>query len=783
MLLQSSKNLEIYQDVINMQINELFTILQTATSVLEIERALDTFENTYGQLIQWVPVGDRENNVGTIEGSADPGRSIVERITNGIDAIIEKEHEKHNGIPDCRTPREAAFSWLEVPLQGLSELTPTQRRGLSQQITVKIQAGDGKDARVIEIRDLGIGITPENMRSTILSLNESNKIHKHYVAGMYGQGGSSTFARSKYTLIASRYGMDPRVGFTIVRFEDLDPDTYKSGHYVYLTFKGSVLQTEQNIENFSTGTQVKHFGYDLSNYPSPLGPNSVYGLLNSILFDPILPIWLDNQVHNYRRVIKGSRNALNGAVDDGDENRRGPDLAHSMKMFYVNLGDWGTIGIEYWVLVKPEKENRNPIKSYVNSNKPIILTLNGQSHAEFSKILISKNAELPYLTQRFIGHIDCNKLTPQAKRALFVSNREDARSGVLSELIQQEFIKAIKSDDVLYLLNNEARTENIHERDETAVQQMRKEVASILKIQGFDPIIASGGSIVGGKEKNDSPIPRHHTIRTSKIIELKEPPTFIRILWKETEEIPFYPGQRRYIRIETDANSNYHDPLDNEKSKINIIPAPGLVKSCGTTPLQGGRMRISFECAGNSVIGSHAKIRVELHRSGLPVLSDERSIIVIEQPKATSPSNQVSLPPFDLIPIDPENEMWDTLLWPTEISEIASEAKKDNGILRIYYSTVYPKYAEKLKMFERRDEALAASFTKRYEVWLAAHSLLLEKDKLVSDFNGKTVEVPIMEESDQSELFEMKERCRIATISTIFAEREVTILSTRPNEE
>jgi len=766
-----------------MQINELFTILQTAISVSEIERALDTFENTYGQLIQWVPVGDRENNVGTIEGSADPGRSIVERITNGIDAILEKEHEKHNGIPDCRTPREAAFSWMEVPLQGLSELTPTQRRGLSQQIVVKIQAGDGKEARIIEIRDEGIGLTPENMRSTILSLNESNKIHKHYVAGMYGQGGSSTFARSKYTLIASRYGSDPRVGFTIVRFEDLDPDTFKSGHYVYLTFKGSVLQTEQNLENFKTGTQVKHFGYDLSNYPSPLGPNSVYGLLNSILFDPILPIWLDNQVHNYRRVIKGSRNALNGAVDDGDENRRGPELAHSMKMFYVSLGDWGTIGIEYWVLVKPEKENRNPIKAFVNPNKPIILTLNGQSHAEYSKLLISKNAELPYLMQRFIGHIDCNKLTPQGKRALFVSNREDARSGVLSDLIQQEFIKALKSDDMLDLLNNEARTENIHQRDETAVQQMRKEVASILKIQGFEPIISSGGAVVGGKDKTDLPTPKPHPRRTSKIIEPKEPPTYIRILWKEDEEIPFYPGQRRYIRIETDANSNYHDPRDSEKSKINIIPAPGLIKTCGTTPLQGGRMRIIYECASNAAIGNHDKIRVELRRSGLPILFDERPIVVFEQPPSRSPSNQVSLPPFELYPINPDDEMWDTLLWPTELTDIASSVTKENGILRIYYSTVYPKYVEKLKMFERRDEALAASFTKRYEVWLAAHSLLFEKDKLSNDLNGNNMGGLTADASDQSEKFEIKERCRIAIISTIFAEREVTILSTRSSED
>ena len=206
---------------------------------------------------------------------------------------------------------------------------------------------------------------------------------------------------------------------------------------------------------------------------------------------------------------------------------------------------------------------------------------------------------------------------------------------------------------MLYFLNNEARTENIHQRDETAVQQMRKEVASILKIQGFEPILSSGGAVVGGKDKTDSPISRSHPKRTLKIIEPKEPPTFIRILWKENEEIPFYPGQRRYIRIETDANSNYHDPLDNEKSKINIIPAPGLVYTCGTTPLQGGRMRIIYECASNAALGRNDKIRVELRRSGLSTLFDERPIVVIEQPPSTSPNNPVHCLPSNYIRLAP----------------------------------------------------------------------------------------------------------------------------------
>ena len=59
------------------------------------------------------------------------------------------------------------------------------------------------------------------MKHTILSLNESNKIQKHYLAGTYGQGGSSTLAFSKIALVASRAYSGDRIGFTLVWFEEL----------------------------------------------------------------------------------------------------------------------------------------------------------------------------------------------------------------------------------------------------------------------------------------------------------------------------------------------------------------------------------------------------------------------------------------------------------------------------------------------------------------------------------------------------------------------------------
>ena len=180
----------------------------------------------------------------------------------------------------------------------------------------------------------------------------------------------------------------------MVRFLDLPPEDYKTGHYVYLIHRSGVLQVELPIQQFENGTQVKHFGFDLSNYPSPVGPNSLYGLLNRILFDPVLPVWLDSRLHNYRRVIKGSRNALNGAVDEGDEERRGPPLS-APRTYFLRF-PWGLRTYWYRILGTgtPQQGEQEPYRwPLSHPSKPIVLTLQGQNHAELSRSLIKSEVQ------------------------------------------------------------------------------------------------------------------------------------------------------------------------------------------------------------------------------------------------------------------------------------------------------------------------------------------------------------------------------------------------------
>lgn len=490
---------------------------------------------------------------------------------------------------------------------------------------------------------------------------------------------------------------------------------------------------------------------------------------------PVIPVWLDSRVHNYRRVIKGSRNALNGAVDEGDEDRRGPTLSHSVRLFYVNIGEFGRVGLEYWVLEAPSKGNRVPIAAFVNPKRPVILTLNGQNQAELSQGLIRKQAELPYLTQRVVCHVDCNSLTPQAKRALFVSNREDARRGMVYELIERELVSTLKSDDDLKRLNDEARERGLRAQDESTTKEMRSEVARLLKLHGLNITEPLGSEPTATADQPDVPSHPRRGRRKLEPIELHEPPTFLRLVWDEGEPITLYPEQRRYIRIECDAASTYYDPRDPAKSRINIILDSNQIRLAGSTPLSGGRMRVIVEAPSTAGLGTAGTLRAELSRPGLPTLADERSCEIVARPPARPSTRRVSLPPFDVRPVEgPDDPLWDQLGWPDDIARIASTAEMEQGVLVVHFSTVFPKLAEKRHAFELRDAALAESFVSRYKIWLAVHSLLFYADQEAA------VHGPELPEGDGNEELERSERVRMATLATLFASRETTMVGAAP---
>lgn len=745
---------------------KLLAALLASDKLDEVRALLDEYATSQTGWITWRPVGDRRNNSGTIQAAGDPARSLMERVTNGIDAVIERAHIEHHGKPECSTPRDAAQTWFGVPAPGLHKLTASQRRKLAQStLWMTLSPGDGKAKRTVSVADKGTGLSPDQMPHTILSLNAENKIDKFYLSGAFGQGGSATFASSDYTLIASRSIKSPEtIGFTIVKLEP--PQGIKLGSYVYLVRENGILTTTDAPDEMADfSTIIRHFGYDLDDYPSPLGPNSVYGRAQSTLFEPVLPFWLENKVHGWGRTIKGSRTALNGAKDEGDEESK---LTWNNPVFFADLGEWGRIGIEYWVLEPGEKTAPN--KAFVSGTRPIVLTINGQTHAEWAASILRKDAGLMHLASRMVVHLDCNELSFDAKRVLFVSNREESRRGLVQNMILQELLAALKSDEKLAELEEQARMAGTKERDETAEREIRKEVAKMLRVFGFASADDAGAAksapkgdkATGGQKKAKAkPEP----------IQINEPPSFVEIVGEGP--LTFFPGQRRYVRIRTDAHSKYHDSTDPLKSRFSFLVGGNEVQFKGTTELRDGHMRAIFAASAEAAIGGRGSITVELRRLNDTTLSGTVEFEIVEAPPAKAGTAKLNLPNIDCQPVnDPSSQEWISLSWPEDISGVAADYwyEPQGDTLRIRYSTMFPRFVAARDTLHAKDAVSAVSFAKRYEIWLITNVLIHWQDT-------KDDETPIGDaalDPEQIDDFRRDEMRRTAKACVIYAQREVS---------
>ena len=115
------------------------------------------------------------------------------------------------------------------------------------QVTM-LESGDPKQP-TITIQDRGTGQHPDDFPETLLSLLASNKKGVSHVMGVYNAGGAASYKFANYTIIVSRLapsllnGHTDEVGFSVVRYNPLDPEEYKTGTYEYLAAKdGSILR-------------------------------------------------------------------------------------------------------------------------------------------------------------------------------------------------------------------------------------------------------------------------------------------------------------------------------------------------------------------------------------------------------------------------------------------------------------------------------------------------------------------------------------------------------------
>jgi hypothetical protein len=444
---------------------EALQALLGASTLAEAREAVRAL--TRGGAFAWRPLGDKEGNFGLVNIGSEPGLAFVERVTNALDAVVDLAAAAvaPEVRADLESPRDAPRRLFAIPEGRLTHLDEAAARELASRVVVRTLAGSARERPTLEVRDFGTGITPEQMPDTILNLADSNKIDKPYLAGAYGQGGSTTFAFAPGGSLIASATAGSALGITFVRYRALDPHRNKNGRYEYLVrARGkSVATLPAGAHEFPRGTLVRHFDYDLG--------DEGLGALRVALFDPVLPFTLVESpgfLSGVPEIVRGRVAQLEAA---------GSAIEYRQAMTFPlgrNACD-GLVRVQYWVLARDD----DPL--HEAPQRPVLLTNFGQTHGTEDRRFIVETLRLPYLKSALIVSIELDALAPSAKRELLSTTRDRLKRGARYRALLDGVRDALLDDPELARANAERRRCLLDRQNATDQKRLRKRLAELME--------------------------------------------------------------------------------------------------------------------------------------------------------------------------------------------------------------------------------------------------------------------------------------------------------------
>ena len=772
-------------------------------------------DETFGEFgFFWHPFGDNTSNLSSIGLASKPGRSLTERLTNAVDAVLEERALSHTGeLPS--SAREAASRWFGRPVtssnDGLYNWNYRQSDG-DRKIHFVLLDSEVKDAPTVDVLDSGIGIQPGQFPSTILSLQSGNKITKRYVQGAFGQGGASTLAFCEYAIIASRYCRQKNViGFTIIKEIRLD-DFFKENCYVYLAMhdaSGAItvptcqlddealpLYDENKgikVPTFGQGTFIRHIDYRLEGLTSSfqLAIGNLYQYLHCTAFDPLLPFRIvdlrgSTPTFIKNELVNGSRNKLMAKVKsstsaEGDTDSSRTEIKHRRPMEYVApLGSSSPcIGIEYWVPVNYRKKTDkdkverfvvrgNTSELYAEKGHPILFTLNGQNQGQLSTQLL-KDIGLGMISRHIVVHVDCTNADNITRRQLFTTNREILKDGPVLTSIKNELIKTLKEDDVLNELERQFTDEFTKTESEATNEEIKRQVAQLLREAGFELKEAGPDTASTDAQTKEKTTQSRRKGRYQAAEPLPTRPypevTKLQIVYP-TDRLEVQIGDSQSIHVETDADTEF-----DKKGLIHIRSEPNCLEVSSKSELRGGRIRWRLRPLRTANAGEVGKVIVSLTKPSGEQLTASIDFKILPAEETTGEKARGVIPPFDIIAIDPDDDAW-PVVWenldPEDTSEddlahVAYKPVKASDRINVYYSTVFKDFKEQLEKLKSQDATLGELYVSSYKIWIAYHAILQESSRNEVKTSVNDADLEKLLESDRTRVAKMQVKQAVDT--------------------
>jgi len=605
----------------------------------------------------WRYIGDTENNYSQVGNQqAEPIASLAEKLVNSIDARVTNAclmaGIDPTGQDAPKSVREAVSRFYGDGLERNGQIVNWDKaKTLAESLLITVAATGHKPetgSPSLTVADAGEGQMPDSQPDTFMSLNRSNKLRIPCVQGKYNMGGLGALnfcdTTNRFQLVVSRRnpallptGASARAhqwGFTVVRREP-PVGNQKHASFTYLAPEvatardGNVLAFDADqwpifpVDDASGhgayarmaeyGSLVKLYEYKWKGSKSNIitSGDGLLRRLDQALPELALPVRL-YECRDYGGHTGSYSNNLTGLTVrlDLDRAENLDATIENPRRSSIDI-DGQRIKVRVFVF----KQGR--AKNYRRDRSAIIMVVNGQTHATFSKDFFTrKNVKLGYLADELLVVLDCSELSSMTRDDLFMNSRDRVKETDISEQIMDELEDLLKRDEGLRELQNLRRKAEMEERLADN-QPLADAFKDILKSDPtLERLFLTGGSI-------PTPFSRQGSgVGTGGQFVGKSYPTYWRFRNKDQgEELhrTAHHGGSPRIEFETDVDNTYFDRSDNpdfHEGEWRVfrrdLDPPAPIAGCRMDGPRGGIAVLHIALPSELEVGGELPLEIEV---------------------------------------------------------------------------------------------------------------------------------------------------------------------------
>jgi hypothetical protein len=631
---------------------DLFLRLLAAGTEDEVQAIVEA-EGLASDESKWTPYGDNEAFYGVVENQqAHPVPALVEKITNGIDAILERKVLEDVGdIRSAAAPRsvqEALDRYF--PNHRNWDLGDARRRQ-ARELQI-VASGPRRDTSLL-VYDDGVGQTPDEFPKTFLSLLRGNKNDVHFVQGKYNMGGAGAIAfcgERRFQLVASkRFDGSQPLGFTLLRRHPLTPAealNRKNTWYEYLVFDGAVgtadvdeLEVGLEGRRFRTGSLLKLYSYRLPEGSRSIISRDLNLSLNEFLFEPALPfLTVDNNerypdnrapvtpVYGLKRRLETDNETVETKFSALSKTSELGELLVTVYVFKARSRGQGVRDTKSYLQ-----------REYFKNAMTILFSLNGQVHGSYSSEFVTRALKMPLLKDYVLIHVDCTNLHLDVRNELFMASRDRLKAGDKADAIRKHLRDILLESELKEVAKRRKASLNVDSQDASQMLReltrnlpMNDALARILR-QSFELPVARPGGARQDKRMNGER-PRREP-REAPPFDPQRYPSAFKARGGDGQEggmrlykLPI--GGSRTISFATDVENDYFDRTDDPGTLDLAVMRPSASGGGGgTDPIPGeegeilsvtrsspadGTIKVGIRASGEMNVGDTVEVRARL---------------------------------------------------------------------------------------------------------------------------------------------------------------------------